>query len=34
LRFRFDELVLNADIELLRTAFATQVAELRRTSLS
>ena len=26
----FDELVLTADIELLRTAFATQVAQLRR----
>jgi hypothetical protein len=26
----FDELVLTADIELLRTAFATQVAQVRR----
>jgi 4-hydroxy-2-oxoheptanedioate aldolase len=29
LEMGFDELVLTADIELLRTAFATQVAELR-----
>jgi 4-hydroxy-2-oxoheptanedioate aldolase len=29
----FDELVLTADIELLRTAFATQVAQLRRAAL-
>jgi 4-hydroxy-2-oxoheptanedioate aldolase len=30
LEMGFDELVLTADIELLRTAFATQISELRR----
>jgi 4-hydroxy-2-oxoheptanedioate aldolase len=33
LEMGFDELVLTADIELLRTAFATQVAQLRRAAL-